>query len=181
MLFYTIRIGLQKCWSCVYITESRFQQFYSDWPSLWFHAKFPSLIKKLMRDKEVNTIINCKAVHDRKTLLQGVSLDYSTTLSRLVYPTLPSDRKRLLPTNVTASPYRHMTRSGDWEQVQQTIYLGLLRQYETLVSVRSPLALSGVERLFCPSAYSSDNGGRLGWWHSYRYAFILSCTILARS
>ena len=32
---------------------------------------FPSLIKKMMRDKEVTTIINGKAIHDRKTLLQG--------------------------------------------------------------------------------------------------------------
>ena len=71
---------------------------------------FPSLIKKMMRDKEVTTIINGKAIHDRKTLLQGVTFDYSTTLSRLVHPTITIRQKRRLPTNVTASLYRRMTR-----------------------------------------------------------------------
>lgn len=57
---------------------------------------FPSLIKKMMRDKEVTTIINGKAIHDRKTLLQGVTFDYSTTLSRLVHPTITIRQKKAI-------------------------------------------------------------------------------------
>ena len=50
----------------------------------------------MMRDKEVTTIINGKAVHDRKTLLQGVTFDYSTTLSRLVHPTITIRQKKAI-------------------------------------------------------------------------------------
>lgn len=48
----------------------------------------PTLIKKMMRDKDITTIINGKAVHDRKTVLRGVSFEYSSSLNRLSHPTV---------------------------------------------------------------------------------------------
>lgn len=48
----------------------------------------PALIKKMMRDKSVTTIINGKAVRDRKSVLRGVSFEYSSTLNRLNHPTV---------------------------------------------------------------------------------------------
>lgn len=54
----------------------------------------PTLIKKLMRDKDVTTIINGKAVHDRKCVLDGVLLLYSSTLNRLNNPTITIKQKK---------------------------------------------------------------------------------------
>lgn len=48
----------------------------------------PSMIKKMMRDKDTTTIINGKAVRDRKRVLRGVTFEYSTTLNRLNHPTI---------------------------------------------------------------------------------------------
>ena len=54
----------------------------------------PSLIKRLMRDKSVTTIINGKAVTDRKAVLKGVMFDYSTSLNRLINPTITLRQKK---------------------------------------------------------------------------------------
>ena len=57
---------------------------------------FPSLIKRLMRDKTITTIINGKAVKDRKKVLQGVTFEYSTTLDRLNHPTVTIKQKKAI-------------------------------------------------------------------------------------
>ena len=57
---------------------------------------FPSLIKRMMRDKSVTTIINGKAVKDRKKVLQGVSFEYSSTLDRLNHPTITVKQKKAI-------------------------------------------------------------------------------------
>lgn len=57
---------------------------------------FPSLIKRLMRDKAVTTIINGKAVRDRKKVLKGVSFEYSSTLDRLSHPTITLRQKKAI-------------------------------------------------------------------------------------
>ncbi len=57
---------------------------------------FPSLIKRMMRDKTVTTIINGKAVKDRKKVLQGVSFEYSSTLDRLNHPTITVKQKKAI-------------------------------------------------------------------------------------
>lgn len=54
----------------------------------------PTLIKKMMRDKDVTTIINGKAVHDRKSVLDGVLFMYSSTLNRLNNPTITIKQKK---------------------------------------------------------------------------------------
>ena len=57
---------------------------------------FPSMIKRMMRDKTVTTIINGKAVKDRKQVLQGVSFEYSSTLDRLNHPTITLKQKKAI-------------------------------------------------------------------------------------
>jgi hypothetical protein len=59
-------------------------------------VNFPSLIKRMMRDKTVTTIINGKAVKDRKKALQGVSFEYSSTLDRLNHPTITVKQKKAI-------------------------------------------------------------------------------------
>lgn len=54
----------------------------------------PSLIKKMLRDKEMTTILNGRVVSDRKSLLRGVSLEYSTSLRRMMHPTLTFKQKK---------------------------------------------------------------------------------------
>ena len=54
----------------------------------------PTLIKKMMRDKDVTTIINGKAVRDRKSVLDGVLFMYSSTLNRLNNPTITIKQKK---------------------------------------------------------------------------------------
>ena len=48
----------------------------------------PSLLKKMMRDNNITTIINGKAVKNRKSVLRGVSFEYSSSLNRLIHPTI---------------------------------------------------------------------------------------------
>ena len=48
----------------------------------------PALIKKMMHDKAITTIINDKAAHDRKTVLRGITFEYSSSLNRLTHPTI---------------------------------------------------------------------------------------------
>ena len=59
-------------------------------------VNFPSMIKRMMRDKTVTTIINGKAVKDRKQVLQGVSFEYSSTLDRLNHPTITLKQKKAI-------------------------------------------------------------------------------------
>ena len=59
-------------------------------------VNFPSLIKRMMRDKTVTTIINGKAVKDRKQVLQGVIFEYSSTLDRLNHPTITIKQKKAI-------------------------------------------------------------------------------------
>lgn len=48
----------------------------------------PTVIKKMMRDKTITTIINGKAARDRKTVLRGITFEYSSSLNRLTHPTI---------------------------------------------------------------------------------------------
>ena len=56
----------------------------------------PSLIKKLMRNKDITTIINGKAVRERKPVLKEIFFEYSTSLDRLKYPTITVYQKKAL-------------------------------------------------------------------------------------
>lgn len=55
-----------------------------------------SFIKRMMRDKSVTTIINRKAVKDRKDDLEGVFFEYSTSLDRLKHPTITVQQKKAI-------------------------------------------------------------------------------------
>lgn len=55
-----------------------------------------TLIKKMMRNKDVTTIFNGKAVTDRKDILQGITFQYSTTLNRLQYPSITLKQKKAI-------------------------------------------------------------------------------------
>ena len=55
-----------------------------------------SFIKRMMRDKSITTIINRKAVRDRKGTLKEVHFDYSTSLDRLKYPTVTILQKKAI-------------------------------------------------------------------------------------
>ena len=59
-------------------------------------ANITTLIKKMMRDEEVTTIYNGKAVKDRKAILQGITFEYSTTLQRLHYPTITFKQRKAI-------------------------------------------------------------------------------------
>ena len=53
------------------------------------HKKnFSAIIKRMMRNEKITTILNGKAIKDRKELIKGVSFDYASSLSRLHCPTI---------------------------------------------------------------------------------------------
>lgn len=49
---------------------------------------FSAIIKRMMRNEKITTILNGKAVKDRKQLIKGISFDYASSLSRLHCPTI---------------------------------------------------------------------------------------------
>lgn len=59
-------------------------------------TNFTSLIKRMIRDKAITTIINGKAIKDRKQVLQGVSFQYSTSLDRLKHATITIKQKKAI-------------------------------------------------------------------------------------
>lgn len=55
-----------------------------------------SIIRRMMRDKSVTTIINGKAIKDRKALLTGVTFEFSTSLNRMRHPTITVKQKKAI-------------------------------------------------------------------------------------
>lgn len=60
----------------------------------------PSLIKKMMRNKDISTIINGKKVNNRKEILCGVNFEYSTSLDRLNHPTITFKQKKAIKNKI---------------------------------------------------------------------------------
>ena len=56
----------------------------------------PSLIKKMMRDKSIKTILNGKAIKDRKAILPELFFEYSSSLDRLRNPTITIKQKKAI-------------------------------------------------------------------------------------
>ena len=52
------------------------------------NKNFSAIIKRMMRNEKVSTILNGRAVKDRKAVIKGISFDYSSSLSRLHCPTI---------------------------------------------------------------------------------------------
>lgn len=57
---------------------------------------YTSIMKRMLRDRGLTTIINGKAIKDRKSLLTGVTFEYSTSLNRLRYPTITVKQKKAI-------------------------------------------------------------------------------------
>ena len=53
-----------------------------------YKKNISSIIKRMMRNDQIKTIINGKVWKERKTIIPGVTFDYSTSLSRLHCPTI---------------------------------------------------------------------------------------------
>ena len=53
------------------------------------HRKnFSAIIKRMMRNDKITTILNGRAIKDRRQLIRGVTFDYASSLSRLHCPTI---------------------------------------------------------------------------------------------
>ena len=57
-------------------------------------VNIPSLIKRLFRDKDITTILNGKAVTNRKATLPGLFFEYSSSLDKLANPTVTLKQKK---------------------------------------------------------------------------------------
>lgn len=53
-----------------------------------YKKNISSIIKKMMRNDRIKTILNGKQLKDRKRIIPGVTFDYSTSLSKLHCPTI---------------------------------------------------------------------------------------------
>ena len=53
-----------------------------------YNKNLSSIIKKMMRNDRIKTILNGKQLKDRKSIIPGVTFDYSTSLSKLHCPTI---------------------------------------------------------------------------------------------
>ena len=60
------------------------------------HVNVPSLIKKMMRDKNITTILNGKAIKNRKAILPELFFEYSSSLDRLRNPTITIKQKKAI-------------------------------------------------------------------------------------
>lgn len=57
-------------------------------------VNIPSIIKRLMRNKEITTIINGKALKERTKIIRGLFFEYSSSLNRLCYPSVTFKQKK---------------------------------------------------------------------------------------
>lgn len=58
------------------------------------NVNYASVIKRMFRNKDITTIINGKAIKDRKQVLQCVSFQYSTSLDRLKHASITIKQKK---------------------------------------------------------------------------------------
>ena len=83
----------------------------------------PTLIKKMMRDKDVTTIINGKAVRDRKSVLDGVLFMYSSTLNRLNNPTITIKQKKAANNKNDGITVQAYNKKAEIEQSSKKQYI----------------------------------------------------------
>ena len=83
----------------------------------------PTLIKQKMRDKDVTTIINGKAVRDRKSVLDGVTFMYSSTLNRLNYPTITVKQKKAIANKNDGITVQAYNKKAEIEQSSKKQYI----------------------------------------------------------
>ena len=86
-------------------------------------TNFPSLIKRMIRDKTITTIINGKAIKDRKRLLKGFNFDYSTSLDRLKYPTITIKQKKAITNKQNGITIQAYDKKAEIEQSSDKRYI----------------------------------------------------------
>ena len=83
----------------------------------------PTLIKKMMRDKDVTTIINGKAVRNRKSVLDGVLFMYSSSLNRLNNPTITIKQKKAIANKNDGITVQAYNKKTEIEQSSKKQYI----------------------------------------------------------
>lgn len=87
------------------------------------NVNFTSLIKRMMRDKAVTTIINGKAIKDRKQVLQGVSFQYSTSLDRLKHASITIKQKKAISNKQHGITIQAYDKKAEVEQNSDKRYI----------------------------------------------------------
>ena len=87
------------------------------------NVNFTSLIKRMMRDKAITTIINGKAIKDRKKVLQGVSFQYSTTLDRLKHTAITIKQKKAITNKQNGITIQAYDKKAEIEQNSDKRYI----------------------------------------------------------
>ena len=87
------------------------------------NVNFTSLIKRMIRNKAITTIINGKAIKDRKKVLQGVSFQYSTTLDRLKHATITIKQKKAIRNKQNGITIQAYDKKAEIEQNSDKRYI----------------------------------------------------------
>ena len=87
------------------------------------NVNFTSLIKRMMRDKAVTTIINGKAIKDRKQVLQGVGFNYSTSLNRLKHAAITIKQKKAISNKQHGITIQAYDKKAEIEQNSDKRYI----------------------------------------------------------
>lgn len=87
------------------------------------NMNFTSLIKRLMRNKAITTIINGKAIKDRKQVLQGVSFQYSTSLDRLKHASVTIKQKKAISNKQHGITIQAYDKKAEVEQNSDKRYI----------------------------------------------------------
>ena len=87
------------------------------------NVNFTSLIKRMIRNKAITTIINGKAVKDRKQVLQGVSFQYSTSLDRLKHASITIKQKKAISNKQHGITIQAYDKKAEVEQNSDKRYI----------------------------------------------------------
>ena len=83
----------------------------------------PSLIKRLLRDKTITTIINGRVVKDRKKIQPGIFFEYSTSLDRLKHPTLTFKQRKAVSNKVSGITIQAYDKKSEIENHSDKQYI----------------------------------------------------------
>ena len=87
------------------------------------NVNFTSLIKRMIRNKAVTTIINGKAIRDRKQVLQGVNFQYSTSLDRLKHAAITIKQKKAISNKKNGIVVQAYDKKAEVEQNSDKRYI----------------------------------------------------------
>ena len=87
------------------------------------NVNFTSLIKRMIRNKAITTIINGKAIKDRKQVLQGVSFQYSTSLDRLKHASITIKQKKAITNKQHGITIQAYDKKAEVEQNSDKRYI----------------------------------------------------------